>query len=397
VAAVPARRSPADRPPALVFGAGVTCLAVVRALGRAGLPQYVATASPALAASSRWYRPAPETAPDDTRDGERAAAYLRTLPFDRAVTFAASDDWAIGLASLPPDVAERFPPTTAGADVLTTFVDKLPFARAAERSGVPIPRTLPADGPADLDALTTAELRGYFLKPRDSQAFNARFGAKGIHLHDRASGRAHVERLRADGFELVLQEYLPGPPTAHVFLDGYVDRGGRMRACLARRRQRMYPPRLGNSTLSVTIALDDVAPAVTDLRRLFADLGFHGFFDAEFKQDPRDGRFKLLEVNARPWWQFELATACGLGVTELAYADALGEPLEDAPTCPPGRTWVNPAPDLRAWRAGGYRPPFPPKAFFGAANAVYSRDDPGPAREELARLAGRAGERLRRR
>lgn len=378
-----------DAPPALVFGGGITSLAVVRALGRRGIPLLVAADNPVLVRRSRWYRPAPAPPPAETPDGERIAEYLRRLPLDGAVTFPTSDGWAIGLASLPPELRAAFRPTTAAEHVLRTLIDKALFAAAAERSGMPIPRTLPVEGPSDLEGLRDDELRGSFLKPRDSQRFNARYGRKGLPVRDRAGAAADVERLTAEGYGLVLQEYLPGPMDAHVFLDGYVDRSGRMRACLARRRVRMYPPRLGNSTLSVTIAIDEVRPAATDLGRLFGDLGFSGFFDAEFKHDARDGRFKLLEVNARPWWQFELAEACGLGLARLAYRDALGLPLTDAPDAPPGRMWVNPGPDLRAWRAGHLRGPSPARTFRAEANALWSRDDPLPALDELLRLGAR--------
>jgi predicted ATP-grasp superfamily ATP-dependent carboligase len=386
---------PADAPPALVFGEGITSLAVVRALGRANIPLLVAARRPEFVQRSRWCRPAPGEAPVETADGERIVAYLRGLPLDGAVTFPTSDDWAIGLASLPPGVGDAFRPTTAPPGVLRTLIDKGPFATAAERSGVPIPRTIPVARPDDLDGLSDEELPGFFLKPRDSGRFNARYHRKGLPVRDRVRAAADVERLTAEGYALVLQEYIPGPMTDHVFLDGYVDRSGHRRACLARRRLRMYPPRLGNSTLSVTIDLEDVRPALADLSRLFDDLGFRGFFDAEFKYDARDGRFKLLEVNARPWWQFELAGACGLDIAGLAYRDALGLALTDAPAYPIGRTWVNPGPDLLAWRALRCRGPFPARVFFAGANAVWSADDPFPAFDELLRLSGRIVRRRR--
>ena len=196
-----------------------------------------------------------------------------------------------------------------------------------------------------------------------------------------------------DGVEFLLQEYVPGPPTSHVFLDGYVDRSGAIRACLARRRLRMHPQMFGNSTLSVTIPLDEVGDAYASLRRLFEGVGFVGLFDAEFKQDARDGRFRILEVNARPWWQLALAGASGLDVCTMAYLDALGEPLPRVEGYRLGTTWVHPVPDLQAWwsarrhrsRAGG----LPLRAWFGGANAVFGWDDPKPALDELARSGKR--------
>jgi len=51
-------------------------------------------------------------------------------------------------------------------------------------------------------------------------------------------------------------------------------------------------------------------------------------FSAEFKFDERDGLFKLLEVNARPWWYVDFADRCGVDVCGMAFRDALGEEIE---------------------------------------------------------------------
>ena len=164
-----------------------------------------------------------------------------------------------------------------------------------------------------------------------------------------------------------------------------------MRACLARRRLRMYPPEFGNSTMSVTMPLDQAGPAVESLGRLLTGIGYNGLFDAEFKYDHRDGQFKVLEVNARPWWQLEIAAASGLDLCLMAYRDALGLPFAAGGDYHVGRMWVHPVPDLRAWwagrRAGRVAGSIPPRAFFGAANAVFSLDDPKPLADELGRRA----------
>jgi predicted ATP-grasp superfamily ATP-dependent carboligase len=155
----------------------------------------------------------------------------------------------------------------------------------------------------------------------------------------------------------------------------------------------MYPAEFGNSTLSVTVPLDEVDPAVHSLTRLLGGLGYTGLFDAEFKYDERDGLFKVLEVNARPWWQLEIAAASGLDLCSMAYRDALGLPFAGGREYAIGRTWVHPLPDLKAWwasrRAGTVAGPTPVRAFFGGANAIFAGDDPMPAVDEVtSRLRG---------
>ena len=382
---------PTTHPPGLVFGADLTGLAVLRSLGRNGVPAFVAGARVALVGSSRWYRPAPGESIADTGDAEHLARYLETLPFERAVLFPCSDRWAMTTASLPADTARSYPAVVAPPEVVGVLIDKARFARAAEEHGVRVPRTVHVTRVEDMDGFSDAELRDSFLKPRDSQSFTQQRGVKGLRLKGRAHAEQLVQELEADRLEVVLQEIIPGPATAHIFLDGYVDRAGEMRACLARRRLRMFPAEFGNSTLSVTMRLAEAGDALIGLRRLFQGLSFVGLFDAEFKYDARDGQFKLIEVNGRPWWQLELAAACGLDVTLMAYRDALGLDFPPAGRYRLGVTWVHPLRDLRAWRAamrnGAVPGGFPLKSWSGGANAVFSWDDPMPAKEELTRAA----------
>jgi D-aspartate ligase len=385
---------PSSDVPALVFGEGVTGLAVVRSLGRAGVPVFVAGSNTALVRRSRWFVPAPGEALDETSDGARVARYLESLPFERAVVFACNDEWTLAMGSLPSDISASYATTAAPLPVLRMLVDKGVFADCVDRFGVPAPRTLHVSGAEDLAALSDSEISGFFIKPRSSQLFSQRFGVKALRLAGRRDAAQLVSRVADEGLEVLLQEFIPSPPMSHVFLDGYVDRDGVMRACLARRRLRMHPPEFGNSTMSVTVPLSEVTPAVESLRHLLDGIGYTGLFDAEYVHDERDGVFKILEVNARPWWQLELAGFSGLDLVSMAYRDALGLPVPPAPRYQVGRTWVHPIPDLKAWwglvRGGGdVVGGFPLWSWFRGANALFTRDDPGPAAEELGRLARR--------
>jgi D-aspartate ligase len=372
-----------DDVPALVLGAGVSALAVVRSLGRSGVPVFAAGSETALVRRSRWYRPAP----GDAELGAGLAEYLRTSVLSRAVLFGCTDYWAETVAALPADLASRFPAVVAEPGVLGALTDKEAFAEAARVAGVPTPRTQRVSGPDDLAALSDQELVGAFLKPADSQRFSQQFGVKALSVRDRAHAAQLLGPLAEEQHVMLLQEYIPGPPTGHVFLDGYVDRAGVMRACVARRRLRMHPPDFGNSTLSVTVPADDIEGAVDSLRRLFHTLGYRGLFDAEFTYDQRDEQFKLIEVNARPWWQLEILSACGVDVVPMAYRDALGLPIRSIEEYRVGCTWVHPLPDVRSWWASRGRGTggFPLRYWMRDANAVFSRDDPRPAVDELGR------------
>jgi D-aspartate ligase len=238
------------------------------------------------------------------------------------------------------------------------------------------------------------------VKPRDSQAFVQRFGVKGFPLEGRADADARLAAAAEAGLAVLLQEYVPGPPDAHYFVDGYVALDGRPLAFFARRRLRMYPPDFGNSTYHLSVPLEEVEDAVRHLRTLLGACGYVGIFSAEFKRDARDGVLKLLEVNVRPWWYVEFAALCGVDVCSLAYRDALGLPVEAPAPYRVGHTCVLPGADVRAFRATRHETGlglFPwLRSWSGASHTVWRLDDPLPGPFQLASVALRPLRRRRR-
>lgn len=380
---------------AVVLGGALTGLAVVRELGRAGVPVLATADGDGLVPASKYFRPLPAAVP--AHDQQRIQAYFRSLELERAVLFPCSDSWAHAVSGFPSELQERFPSVSAPARLVEQFADKAAFLDLVERSSVPHPRTVVVGDGRDLERVDDSELAGYFLKPCDSQRFSARFGLKGIPIADRRQANASIERAAKEGLSLLAQELIPGPPTNHVFLDGYVARDGTLVALLARRRLRMYPRDFGNSTMTVSIALSDAEGAVDSLRRLFEHVGYTGLFDAEYKFDERDRTYKLLEVNTRAWWQIGLWPGCGVPVCCLAYRDALGEPVRTVTSYEVGRRWVHEFWDLPAWLGERGRRLNPLVSWRDCEYAIFSRDDTGPfvlaarrgARSLLSRLRSR--------
>ena len=309
-----------DTTAAVVLGQGITALGVVRSLGRAGIPSYLACPPGDFSGFSRWAKGL--LVIPETDDPETLVRALDDLGFREGVLFPCSDMWAQAVSRLPDVSRDRYRSCMSPPEVLDILVDKVKFAAAVSRLGVPHPPTRIVLGDADLEQ---PGLERFFLKPNNSQRFSQHAGGKALTFNDAAEARAGLRMMNEAGVQAILQEYIPGPPTCHYFVDGFVDRGGTVRALFARRRSRMYPPDFGNSTLMVTVSLDEVAEAVSSVETLLSGIGFHGIFSAEFKCDPRDGTFKVLEVNGRPWWYNGFAARCGVDVSLLAYRDALGE------------------------------------------------------------------------
>jgi predicted ATP-grasp superfamily ATP-dependent carboligase len=337
--------------PALVLGTGVTSLGVTRALAAAGIRSFAAHDRPEHLRHSRHHRPPRGIAP--LEPGQSLAEWLAAWPGESAVLFPCSDGTVREVAGLPESLGARFATVVPTASVLDQVVDKGAFAACLERAAIPHPFTHLVTGPEDLDLVPDAVFDSAFLKPRESQRFFARYGVKGFAVASRDDAGARLRDFVDAGATMVLQEYIPGGADAHYFIDGYVDRAGSVRALFVRRRLRMFPRDFGNSSYMVSVAPEEAPDGVATVRRLLAALGYRGIYSVELKRDPRDRRFKVIELNARPWWYVEFAAQCGVNVCQLMYRDALGLPLEDLDGYRTGRTLMYPPYDLSAVRPFG--------------------------------------------
>lgn len=374
--------------PAIVLGSGVVTLGALRALGRQGITAYAAEVRPGLERTSRWYRPVPGAWTHDSLEQN-----LRGCSLPSAVLIPASDKAALETAALSQDLSARYPSSSAEPDLVAALLDKARLSELMKRHGVRHPRTWTIEAPADLEQLQDQALDQVFLKPRDSFRFSQRFNQKSLRPVGRESMLRTLSELTAEGFAMVVQEYIPGPASNGYLLDGFIDRDGNLCGLFARQRLRMYPTDFGNSSALRSIPREEVSEAEDTLVDLLGKLRYRGIFNAEFKRDERDGSFYLFEINPRAWWYVEFAARCGVDTVTMAYRDALDLRVEPVEGYQVGRRAIYPYYDLHAcvdaWRDGAAEPWPMLRSWVGADQMVFARDDPRPFLTEVFGLARR--------
>lgn len=384
--------------PVIILGTGLTALGVQRSLAAVGVETFLVDDSKSMARRSRWARGHVIDHPEST-DPAPLETLLDSLPIKRAVMMACSDNWSTAVSSLPESTRKRFPTSMPSQAAVELLADKAGLAAALQRLNVAHPWTLVITSEHDLDNIPEERWANVFLKPTDSQSFSQLFGVKAFSVTGRDDAAEKYRQMQVAGIGAVAQEYIPGPSDLHYFIDGFVDRDGQVRALFSRRRTRMFPRDYGNSTFMETVPLDAVSAAVKDLKRLLADLSYRGIFSAEFKHDPRDGIYRLLEVNVRPWWYNEFATLCGINVCELAYLDALGCPVPERLSFPLGARHMLMPDDFHAFRSYRRDGILTFRSWFreirGASDAIFRRNDPMPALDPIFEFPGRVVRKLR--
>ena len=152
--------------------------------------------------------------------------------------------------------------------------------------------------------------------------------------------------------EPLLQEVIPGDDATLWTVGSYTDAAGAALGLFCGRKLVQMPRGFGTCRVGEARWREDV---VEQALTLLTALGFHGIAQTEFRLDPRDGRFKLMEVNPRLWQWHGLARACGVDLPRIAYLDVLGRPPRPVRSGPEhdGRRWVVAAAHLRASRQEG--------------------------------------------
>jgi len=374
--------SKTKRLPAIILGADITALGVIRCLSRQNVKTFYISDKNDFVKCSRWTDPITVSmAPFPT--AEDITKILESLDIERAVLFPCSDSFLNAVVELPPEVKSRFLSSLPSQEVLDTFVNKGKFARVLKEADIPHPETVIIDSADKIKNLDSEYFDNFFLKPFNSKEFQHYFHIKAIRVFSRDDALNKFNNIHKKVEFMMLQKYIPGPANEHYFIDGFMDRGGDVRTLFARKRERIYPPDFGNSSYCVSVPLDTVSDALESNRKLLKHIGYRGIFSAEFKFDRRDNLFKILEVNARPWWYIEFAAQCGVDTCQMAYLDALGEPVAPVGAYREGVGCMYSFDDfrvaLRMFFKGDLSCLTWCRQFLTAKKPIYSLDDPFPA------------------
>ncbi len=182
----------------------------------------------------------------------------------------------------------------------------------------------------------------------------------------------------------MVQELIPGGGTQQFsycafFRDG--EAVGKMVVC----RRRQHPLEFGRaSTYVETIN----APVLEELsERFLREIDYYGLVEVEYKLDPRDGQYKLLDVNARTWGYHSLGAKAGVDFSPMLYADQMGEPTSVSKALP-GIAWVRMTTDLPAAAVSLLNRETDLKTYLRSIrdcdlDAVFSVSDPVPGLAEI--------------
>lgn len=309
-------------PPSLIMGGHANALSIARSLGSRGVRVRALAAPDWPIRHSRHVDIIPLTG---ERLWESAADFLLTSKSDYlrgSVLLAATDEALSIVIDHRQELQEKYLLDRCNPVAQRRLLDKITTYQAAQEAGVPTPRFWVVRG--NLDAVADELVFPLLIKPRMTHlTWEVLRGRKHITAHNIHEASRAVEFLAGREVEFFLVEKIPGPDDLLCSYYTYLDEQGNSFFDFTKRIIRRHPKNMGLATYHIT---DHIPELKEPSLRLFRHVGLQGLTNVEYKKDPRDGVYKLIECNARFTGGTSLVAASGLDLAEFVYRQITGLP-----------------------------------------------------------------------
>ena len=349
----------AERPKVLVMscrGADQGAMSVVRTLGRRGIRVAVLSDSEdCITQYSRYcgefiYRP------DFTHDTAATLDWLLAFAAQQdtaPVLFPTADPDLALLSRLRNKIEGPYRLFLGSQELVDVLMDKTRFMDLAILHQFPVPATHAPETQREFFAVSESVRYPVVLKPSNPAAWTHREIQYAVQ-HQKALIVESAEQLRAYygviapwNDDLLVQEYIVGPDENHYSAHVYINAEGEPQACFTGRKVRVHPAFAGSGCYVQSVHVPEMVEASLQMLRA---IRYTGVAVLNFKQDSRNGKFLLHEINPRiSQWNI-LATKSGVDVPWFAYAEAAGITVPAALTQREGLQYLDLRNDLKSWR-----------------------------------------------
>lgn len=325
-------RQETSRVGGVVIGGDYQGLGIARSLGRAGAPVFVVDDERSIARYSRYV--GGHLRVPDLRDEAVAVEQLleagRRFQLQGWVLYPTRDEHVSAFSRFRERLAGAFRVPTPHWSTIQWTSDKRNTYRRAEELDIPIPRTWFALREADLDRVDGAyplvvkpAIKEHFFYASRVKAWRADDAGQLHELFNRADGI--IRRFGGSPGEVMIQDLVPGGGSQQFSYCAFFKQGEAVGSMVAR-RLRQHPVEFGRASTYVETV--EVPELETLSQRFLRSIDYYGLVEMEYKLDPRDGRYRLLDVNARTWGYHALGSAAGVDFAAMLHADQCGQPLE---------------------------------------------------------------------
>jgi D-aspartate ligase len=372
---------------AVVVGGDYQGLGIVRSLGRRGIPVCVVDDELSISRYSRYSTKFAKLA--SLRDERITVNSLleigNRLGLDGWVLYPTREELVAAFSRNRKELSQLFRVPTPAWEIVQWAWDKRNTYRLATDLGIPVPMTHYPQGIDELSEFDSwpppfaikPAIKEHFLYATKAKAWCANSHKELKELFKKASTLVNPD-------EVMVQEIIPGGGAQQFAYCGFFREGQAVGKMVAQRR-RQHPLQFGRASTYVETV--DV-PILEELsERFLRGIDYYGLVEMEYKLDPRDARYKLLDVNARTWGYHSLGASAGVDFSYMLYADQLGLPVTPC-RGKAGVGWVRTTTDIPAAFCALAAKDTDLRSYLHSlrtcsSDAVFSLEDPLPGLAEI--------------
>jgi predicted ATP-grasp superfamily ATP-dependent carboligase len=213
----------------------------------------------------------------------------------------------------------------ADLSITEKLLNKKIFYKILEDLKIEYPNTYFPKNLSEVERISKKITYPCILKPYHSAVFYLDFNIKLFKAESKDQLVRYYKRATLRKHEVMIQEIIPGNARDMYGLNAYYDRTFTPNGIFIYRRIREWPHEFGNGCFIEQVNKPELEQIVNGLIK---EIDYYGIVDAEFRKDPRDGKFKFIEINPRCWMQVCLPANYGINYPYIAYMDANGKRFE---------------------------------------------------------------------
>jgi predicted ATP-grasp superfamily ATP-dependent carboligase len=233
----------------------------------------------------------------------------------------------------------------AELEVAEKLLNKHMFYETLKKFDIDHPKIYFPNDMSEVEAFSKKVMYPCIVKPSYSAYFVLDFKTKVFKAESSEQLIKSYKKAFLKNHEVMIQEIIPGEAKCMHGFNAYYDKNFTPNGVFMFRRIREWPHDFGNGCFIESAVIPELEEIINFLIK---KIKYYGIIDAEFKKDPRDNKFKLIEINPRCWMQNSLPARCGVNLPHMAYMEAIGKHVEKAVCKKENVKWLSMLEDIQS-------------------------------------------------
>ncbi len=345
---------------AIIIEGHVQGLANTRSLGTKGIPVYVIDSGNCVARYSKYCKKFFKC--PDYKSDEIASFLIKLAKSENIkdwVLIPSNDHAVYTIAKHKVELEKYYKVITEDFDIVEKIYDKSKLLEIADSIGLPIPKTCSYDKvqPNAINLQFPILTRG-----KEGKSFYHATGKKAFKAKSIEELYEQLEFIenKVGLVKSMSQELIPYDGSNKTISFTAFCEKGHIKTYWMGVKLREHPIDFGTATFTESVFLED---CLNQSKVLLKELKYTGVCEVEYLRDPRDDKYKLIEINPRTWLWVGQAIANGIDFPSIIYNYVNCIKNEYPSSYETGLKWYNPYTDLIYGLLGIWKKSFSIKDF----------------------------------